>query len=126
MLFRSPKNAFVAKFIGASNIVDGIMIEDFLVDFAGRKFECVDKGFEPNEDIQVVVRPEDIKIVDKDKGMLEGVVESETFKGVHYEMIVKENDREWLVHSTLKSEVGTVVGMNIFPEDIHIMKKVSD
>ncbi|KGM98016.1 spermidine/putrescine ABC transporter ATP-binding protein [Clostridium novyi A str. 4552] len=125
-IYNEPKNAFVAKFIGASNIVDGIMIEDFLVDFAGRKFECVDKGFEPNENIQVVVRPEDIKIVDKDKGMLEGVVESETFKGVHYEMIVKENDREWLVHSTIKSEVGTVVGMNIFPEDIHIMKKVSD
>ncbi|KEI06133.1 ABC transporter ATP-binding protein [Clostridium botulinum] len=122
-IYNEPQNAFVAKFIGASNIVEGVMLEDFLVDFAGRKFECVDKGFDRNEDIQVVVRPEDIKIVDKGKGMLHGVVESETFKGVHYEMIVKENDREWLVHSTLKSDVGTVVGMNIFPEDIHIMKK---
>ncbi|MCD3217047.1 ABC transporter ATP-binding protein [Clostridium botulinum C] len=125
-IYNEPQNAFVAKFIGASNIVDGVMLEDFLVDFAGRKFECVDKGFNRNENIQVVVRPEDIKIVDKEKGMLKGVVESETFKGVHYEMIVKENNRKWLVHSTLKSDVGTVVGMNIFPEDIHIMKKARD
>ncbi|CAG7839514.1 spermidine/putrescine ABC transporter ATP-binding protein [Clostridium novyi B str. ATCC 27606] len=125
-IYNEPQNAFVAKFIGASNIVHGVMLEDFLVDFAGRKFECVDKGFDRNENIQVVVRPEDIKIVDKEKGMLKGVVESETFKGVHYEMIVKENNRKWLVHSTLKSDVGTVVGMNIFPEDIHIMKKARD
>lgn len=125
-IYNEPKNAFVAKFIGDSNIFDGIMIKDLLVEFAGKRFECVDKGFNNNENIDVVIRPEDIKLVYKDKGMLQGRVESETFKGVYYEMLIKEEDRIWLVHSTLKSEVGSLVGMDIYPQDIHIMKKVSD
>lgn len=123
-IYNEPKNAFVAKFIGESNIVDGVMIDDFLVEFSERKFECVDKGFNKNESVDVVVRPEDIKIVDKENGMLQGVVESVIFKGVHYEMRVREKNRLWLIHSTLYSEVGSTIGMNITPQDIHIMKKV--
>lgn len=123
-IYNEPKNAFVAKFIGESNIVDGVMLEDFLVEFSERKFVCVDKGFNKNESVDVVVRPEDIKIVDKEEGMLQGVVESVTFKGVHYEMRVREKSRLWLIHSTVYSEVGSTIGMNITPQDIHIMKKV--
>jgi spermidine/putrescine transport system ATP-binding protein len=124
MIYNEPKNAFVADFIGESNIIPGIMIKDRLVSFAHRNFECVDTGFDANENVDVVIRPEDIKLVKKEDGMLEGEVESVTFKGVHYEMIIKSKDFSWMVQSTLMEPVGTRVGLSILPNDIHIMKKV--
>ncbi len=123
-IYNEPKNAFVAKFIGESNIIDGIIHEDFLVEFSGVIFDCVDKGFEKKELIDVVIRPEDLELVASDKGKLKGTVESVTFKGVHYEMIVKVDDYHWMVHSTIMKDVGTKVGLDILPENIHIMKKV--
>lgn len=123
-IYNEPANAFVADFIGESNILDGVMVEDFKVIFADREFECVDKGFEPNEDIDVVIRPEDFKIVKSEKGMLKGTVKSVIFKGVHYEMVVKENNRTWILHNTKFAEVDSEIGLDIYPEDIHIMKKV--
>lgn len=123
-IYNEPKNAFVADFIGESNIIDGVMHEDFLVSFAGRKFECVDKGFGIEEKVDVVVRPEDIKVVPEDKGMLTGTVISVTFKGVHYEMIVDSNSYKWMIHSTTMEPAGCKVGLNIRPNDIQIMKKV--
>ena len=125
-IYNEPKNAFVAKFIGESNIIDGIMHEDFLIEFSGKKFKCVDKGFEKNEDVDVVIRPEDLEIVPVDHGDLKGIVESVTFKGVHYEMIVKSKDFEWMIHSTIMKPIGTEIGMTVLPENIHIMKKVRE
>ncbi len=125
-IYNEPKNAFVAKFIGESNIIDGIMHEDFLVEFAGKNFKCVDKGFNKDEEIEVVIRPEDLEIVSVDNGSLKGVVESVTFKGVHYEMIVKSDDFNWMIHSTIMKPVGTEIGMTVLPENIHIMKKVKE
>ncbi|HHW32157.1 MAG TPA: ABC transporter ATP-binding protein [Clostridiaceae bacterium] len=124
MIYNEPKNAFVADFIGASNIIPGKMIRDRLVYFAGREFECVDAGFEENEDVDVVVRPEDIKHVQADEGMLVGEVESVIFKGVHYEMMVRSMGIRWMIHSTLMEPVGSTIGIRILPNDIHIMKKV--
>ena len=123
-IYNEPKNAFVAKFIGESNIVDGIMIDDYRVQFCGREFECVDFGFEKNEEIEVVIRPEDIKMVSPEEGMLKGLVTSVVFKGVHYEIAVEENGRTWFIHNTKMAEEGTMLGMDIYPEDIHIMRKV--
>ncbi|MFV0400998.1 MAG: spermidine/putrescine ABC transporter ATP-binding protein [Oscillospiraceae bacterium] len=122
-IYNEPVNAFVADFIGESNIIDGIMLEDYLVEFAGVEFECVDKGFDDEEDVEVVIRPEDIKVVPPDDGQLVGVVESIIFKGVHYEMMVGAHGFTWMIHSTLGEEEGTRIGMNILPNDIHIMKK---
>jgi spermidine/putrescine transport system ATP-binding protein len=123
-IYNEPKNAFVADFIGESNIVDGIMLKDFLVNFAGRDFPCVDKGFGIDESVDVVVRPEDIKMVSYEEGMLKGAVQSVIFKGVHYEMTVESNGIKWIVHSTTMESPGSQVGLNIHPPDIHIMKKV--
>ncbi len=125
-IYNEPQNRFVARFIGESNIVDGVMNEDYKVTFEGRTFECVDKGFEKDEDVDIVIRPEDIKLVPSGEGMLEGVVQSVFFKGVHYEMAVKAGDTEWKIHSTLMEEPGTQVGLNIYPNDIHVMKKSRD
>ena len=125
-IYNEPKNSFVARFIGESNIFDGIMLEDYKVDFCNRIFECVDKGFNKNENIEVVIRPEDIKMVKAEEGMLKGKVISSVFKGVHYEITVEENGREWILHNTKTTEIGSVLGMDIYPEDIHIMKKVSE
>lgn len=122
-IYNEPKNSFVAKFIGESNIFDGIMIEDYKVNFCNRDFECVDKGFEKNENIEVVIRPEDIKMVKPEEGMLKGKVTSTVFKGVHYEIELNENGRLWILHNTKNAEVGTELGMDIYPEDIHIMRK---
>ena len=124
-IYNEPKNAFVADFIGESNIVDGVMIRDCAIEFCNYKFECVDKGFMKNELVDVVIRPEDIKLVEKDKGMIEGIVRSVVFKGVHYEMIVQSGDINWIVHNTSMKEVGTIVGIDILPNDIHIMRKVN-
>ncbi|MDD2481513.1 MAG: ABC transporter ATP-binding protein [Lutispora sp.] len=123
-IYNEPINAFVADFIGESNIIDGVMVKDFYVEFAGGGFECVDKGFKANEEVDVVIRPEDIKLVPADQGMIEGVVESVIFKGVHYEMLINGRDMRWMVHSTTMEPVNTKVGMQVIPYDIHIMKKV--
>lgn len=122
-IYNEPKNAFVADFIGESNILEGIMIKDLWVRFAGHEFECVDRGFGENMPVDVVVRPEDIKLVPVGDGMLEGIVESVTFKGVHYEMIVHANGIHWMIHSTVMEPVGTRVGLRILPNDIQIMAK---
>ncbi len=123
-IYNEPKNAFVADFIGESNIIDGRMVKDDLAFFAGREFVCVDSGFRENEDVDIVVRPEDIQVVEQERGMLVGQVQSVTFKGVHYEMIVKASDFSWMVHSTVMAPVGATIGMNIGPNEIHVMKKV--
>lgn len=123
-IYNEPKNAFVADFIGESNIFDGIMIRDFLVNFSGCDFECVDKGFNLNQPIDVVIRPEDINVVAPDKSRLTGVVTSSVFKGVHYEMNVKCNGLDWMIHSTKCKNVDDVVGLDFGPDDIHIMKKL--
>lgn len=125
-IYNEPKNAFVADFIGESNILDGIMHRDFLVEFAGNEFECVDKDFDTDELVDVVIRPEDIKIVKQGEGMLTGVVETVIFKGVHYEMIVDAAGAKWKIHSTLCEKVGDIIGMNIEPFDIHIMHKMRE
>ncbi len=122
-IYNEPKNKFVARFIGESNIVDGIMHEDLKVSFAEHEFVCVDSGFLKDEKVDVVIRPEDIKLVAPSDGMLSGVVKSVYFKGVHYEMIIDTGNAEWLVHSTLMEEAGKEVGLNIYPNDIHIMRK---
>lgn len=123
-IYNEPKNAFVAKFIGESNIIDGIMHRDFVVEFSNRIFDCVDKGFNEKEEIEVVIRPEDLNIVSVDEGMFTGEVKSVTFKGVHYEMIVDSGDFEWKIHSTIMKPIGTKIGMTVTPENIHVMKKV--
>lgn len=122
-IYNEPKNVFVADFIGASNIIDGIVIRDYLVEFGGRSFKCVDKGFGENRAVDVVIRPEDIKIVDIDDGMLIGRVKSVIFKGVHYEILVESQDYTWMIHTTSIEDIGNKVGLNIFPDDIHIMEK---
>jgi len=122
-IYNEPKNAFVADFIGESNIIDGIMERDYLVTFAGRHVPCVDKGFSPQEEVDVVIRPEDVKVVPREEGILEGVVRSVTFKGVHYEMMIEGEGYTWMVHSTLMAPENSVVGLSILPNDIHIMKK---
>ena len=122
-IYNEPKNAFVADFIGESNIVDGTMIRDFYVEFSGHKFDCLDKGFEENEAVDVVVRPEDVDIVEPEKGMLTGVVTSVAFLGVHYEIIVDIGGFKWMIQTTDKTEVNEQVGLYIEPDAIHIMKK---
>ncbi len=122
-IYNEPKNAFVADFIGESNILPGVMAEDYFVEFAGMGFNCVDKGFDPDEAVDVVIRPEDIKIVPPDDGTLSGVVRSVVFMGVHYEMQIDTGEHTFLVHSTGKAEEGAHVGLSFFPDDIHIMRK---
>ena len=122
-IYNEPSNAFVADFIGESNIINGVMIKDKLVRFAGNEFVCVDGGFEQNQAIDVVIRPEDIYLMDEDKGQIKGVVISSLFKGVHYEMSVIANKVEFLIHSTTEWKPGEKVSMFIRPDDIHIMKK---
>ena len=126
-IYNEPNNAFVADFIGESNIIDGIMKKDLLVNFSGRDFICVDKGFEENESVDVVIRPEDIKIVENiDEAMLSGHVDSVIFKGVHYEMKISSDNYVWTVHSTKMAPAGSDVGMDIYPDDIHIMRKAEE
>ena len=120
-IYNEPENAFVADFIGDSNIIRATMIRDELVDILGAKFACVDKGFGENKPVDVVIRPEDVELVAPAEGIIEGVVTDLTFKGVHYEMDVEANGYEWLVHSTKLSEVGSKVGIKIDPFNIQIM-----
>ena len=122
-IYNEPKNAFVADFIGESNILDGVMLEDRLVKFFGRRFKCVDAGFEKNEPVDVVIRPEDIDIVPPDNGHLCGTVTSVTFKGVHYDTIVDFKGFKWLIQTTDYHSVGEYIGIRLEPEDIHIMHK---
>jgi len=122
-IYNEPKNRFVAKFIGESNILEGLMLKDYWVHFAGYDFPCVDHGFGENQPVDVVIRPEDVKIVPPSDGMIQGQIQSVIFKGVHYEMQVKGTDFTWLVHSTIMKPKGTAVGIKIDPNDIHIMKK---
>ena len=123
-IYNEPINAFVADFIGESNILDGIMKKDLLVEIFGSEFECVDRGFGENTPVDVVIRPEDIKLIDVENAKITGIVESVTFKGVHYEMVIDAYDFSWLVHSTKAAEVGSAVGISFDPYDIHIMRKM--
>ncbi|MBR2583306.1 MAG: ABC transporter ATP-binding protein [Oscillospiraceae bacterium] len=122
-IYNEPKNAFVADFIGESNLVDGVMLRDRRVSFSGHVFDCVDEGFELKEPVDVVIRPEDVDIVPADKGMLRGVVTSVTFLGVHYEIIVDIGGFKWMIQTTDFVDVDEEIGLYIEPEAIHIMKK---
>jgi len=122
-IYNEPKNAFVADFIGESNIVDGIMHSDGIVEIFGRKFKCLDGGFGSMEPVDVVIRPEDVDIVDVHAGMLSGTVASITFRGVLYDIIVDFNGFKWLIQTTDLSPVGAKIGIKIDPDGIHIMKK---
>mgnify|MGYP004687363029 FL=1 len=122
-IYNEPQNAFVADFIGESNIIEGVMIQDRLVQILGAKFDCVDTGFGQNKPVDVVIRPEDIDLVEPEKGTITGVVTHLIFKGVHYEMEVQANGFEWLVHSTDMFPVGQKVGIHVDPFDIQIMNK---
>jgi len=122
-IYNEPQNAFVADFIGESNIVDGVMLKDYYVEFSGARFDCLDKGFAPNEAIEVVVRPEDVDIVPVEKGMLKGVVTSVSFLGVHYEIIVDIGGFKWMIQTTDEHFVDDKVGLYIEPDAIHIMKR---
>ena len=122
-IYNEPKNAFVADFIGESNIIDGVMLADKRVRFSHHTFDCVDGGYEANEPVDVVVRPEDVDVVDPEKGMLTGKVTSVTFKGVHYEIIVDIRGFKWMIQSTDYVAPDATIGLFIEPEAIHIMKK---
>ncbi len=122
-IYNEPKNAFVADFIGESNIIEGVMRADFWVEMAGHKFKCLDKGFGVDENVDVVVRPEDVDVVPVEKSMISGVVTSITFKGVYYEIIVEIKGFKWMIQSTDYQEVGSTIGLNVEPDAIHIMKK---
>ena len=122
-IYNEPVNAFVADFIGESNIIDGIMLEDFKVKFARHTFVCLDKGFDKNEQVDVVIRPEDVDVVPVEKGMLTGVVSSVTFKGVHYEIIVDIDGFKWMIQTTDYVAPNEKIGVYIEPDAIHIMKK---
>ena len=125
-IYNEPENAFVADFIGESNIIDGVMLEDRRVSFCGREFECVDRGFGTNTPVDVGIRPEDLRLVYAGDGLLQGVVESIVFKGVHYEMMVRTEHFTFTVHSTMAEPVGKTVGLTVIPFDIHIMHKSAE
>ena len=122
-IYNEPINAFVADFIGESNIVDGYMLKDYRVKLAGHTFDCVDGGFEPNEPVDVVIRPEDVDVVPVEKGMLSGLVTGVTFKGVHYEIIVDVKGFKWMIQTTDFVAEGETIGLSIDPDAFHIMKK---
>ena len=121
-IYNEPNNAFVATFIGESNVVPGTMLEDFCVNFAETNFKCIDKGFAKNEDVDIVIRPEDIRITTPDAGAIKGIISHIIFKGVHYEMRVETPGHTWKIHSTEQSPAGEEVGLTIAPELIHVMK----
>ena len=122
-IYNEPENAFVADFIGESNIIDGVMIRDGEARFSGQTFPCLDKGFAPKEPVDIVIRPEDVDIVPVEKGMLEGVVTSVTFMGVHYEIIVDVKGFKWMIQTTDFVDVDEHIGIFLEPDAIHVMKK---
>ena len=122
-IYNEPANAFVADFIGESNILDGVMLEDYSVLVAGHKYTCSDKGFAKNEPVDVVIRPEDIKVVASDQSHLSGTVTNVVFKGVHYEIIVDIKNFKWLIQTTEFHGVGENIGIELAPDLIHVMKK---
>ncbi|MBR4960757.1 MAG: ABC transporter ATP-binding protein [Clostridia bacterium] len=122
-IYNEPQNAFVADFIGESNIIDGVMKADYQASFAGHTFSCLDAGFAPGEEVDVVIRPEDVDIVAPEKGMLQGTVTSVTFLGVHFEIIVDIHGFKWMIQTTDEHKVDEKVGLFIEPDAIHVMKK---
>ena len=122
-IYNEPVNAFVADFIGESNILDGVMLEDYRVSFSGQTFTCLDKGFGPREPVDVVVRPEDVDIVPVERGQLTGLVTGVTFMGVHYEIIVDVDGFKWMIQTTDFVDVDETIGITLDPDAIHIMKK---
>ena len=122
-IYNEPKNAFVADFIGESNILDGVMLEDYRVSFGGQEFRCLDSGFGKNEPVDVVIRPEDVDIIAPDKGKLRGKVTSVTFMGVHNEAIVDIDGFKWMIQTTDPVTEGAYIGITLEPDAIHIMKK---
>ena len=122
-IYNEPKNAFVADFIGESNILDGVMLGDYRVKFAGREFACLDVGFGENTPVDVVIRPEDIDVVEPDGTQITGEVTAVTFKGVHYEIIVDVDGFKWMIQSTDFRQVGDRIGLSLTPDDIHVMSK---
>lgn len=120
-IYNEPENRFVAQFIGESNIIKGTMKKDYLVSFDGFDFECVDRGFSDDEIVDIVIRPEDIDIVEAKESIIKGNVISQVFKGVHYEILVETKDRTYKIHTTDASQEGELVGLNFNPEDIHVM-----
>ena len=122
-IYNEPENAFVADFIGESNILNGTMLDDYKVAFAGKSFVCVDKGFDKKEEVDVVIRPEDVDIVPVEQGQLIGEIASVTFRGVHFEVIVDIGGFKWMIQSTDEHKAGEQVGLKIDPDAIHIMKK---
>ncbi|HEL0600347.1 TPA: ABC transporter ATP-binding protein [Streptococcus equi subsp. zooepidemicus] len=122
-IYDEPINHFVASFIGESNIINGTMIKDYLVSFNGKEFESVDGGMRPNESVEVVIRPEDLQITLPEEGKLQVKVDTQLFRGVHYEIIAYDDlGNEWMIHSTRKAIEGEVIGLDFTPEDIHIMR----
>lgn len=122
-IYDEPINRFVADFIGESNIVDGVMLEDYKVQFAGKVFDCVDRGMKPNEKVDVIVRPEDLEITTVEKGKLVVTVDTFLFRGVHYELSTYDQDgNEWLVHSLNKADIGENIGLDFSPASIHVMR----
>lgn len=122
-IYDEPINRFVADFIGESNIVEGRMVRDYLVEFNGKQFECVDGGVKPNEKVDIIIRPEDLVITAQGAGMIDVKVDTQLFRGVHYELSTYDADgNEWLVHSTKKAEVGETIGLHFDPEDVHVMR----
>ena len=122
-IYNEPKNAFVADFIGESNIIDGFMPQDKVVQLYGKKFPCLDGGFAPGEPVDVVIRPEDIDIVPVEQGQITGTVTEVTFKGMHYDIIVDFNGFKWLIQTTDYSPEGAKIGVKIDPDGFHIMHK---
>ena len=121
-IYNEPKNAFVADFIGESNVISGIMIDDFKVSFCGKEFSCLDKGFEKMSIVDVVIRPEDIKVVTPEQGDISGVITSVVFKGVHNEIIIDVNGFKWMIQTTEMQKENDKIGLLIYPDAIHIMK----
>lgn len=125
-IYNEPQNRFVAEFIGESNIIEGNMIKDCLVNFDGIDWECVDNGFKDNEDIEVVLRPEDMDVVEPEAGKVSGTIISKVFMGVHYEYLVETKNRNYKVHTTENYEIGKKVGLTIDPFDIQVMHKMEN
>lgn len=123
-VYNEPENRFVAQFIGASNIIEGTFVKDFLVNFDNQEFECVDRGFDEGQDIDIVIRPEDLDIKEASEGKVKGEITSVVFKGVHYEIMVKTAYRYFMVHTTDFQPVGKKVALDFYPEDIHVMEKM--